>query len=549
MGEVADGSAARRSLAARSLAGTKAPTPVGRAFFKVKRNFLKIMKNGTVYLVGAGPGDPGLLTVKGQELLRQADVVVYDHLVDPRVLKVCTPTTKFIYVGKPAGSHTMTQQAINRLLIRSAKAGRQVVRLKGGDPFLFGRGGEEALALVKAKVRYEVVPGVTSALAVPAYAGIPVTHRGLSSSVAIVTGHEDPEKNESAIRWHELARGCDTLIFLMGVSALPNIVRRLTTAGRPATTPCAVIEWGTRPQQRTVTATLRTIEARVKNADLKPPAILVVGDVVSLRRSINWFETQPLFGKRILVTRAAENAQALTHQLESLGANVEELPAIELAPVAQNGALHHVLHAVPKTDWVFFTSPEGIGWFTRMLKPYRRDVRWLSGCHIAAIGPKTAAALEETGLHVDFIPKQFSQEGLLQDLPSRMLKGKRALILSAQESRDVLTTGLRQRGMTVTKIPIYRTVMPRALTQRLNQVFHAPFDAVTVTSASCVEHLFLALRAANKTSLFKRLRFASIGPVTSSAVRAHGGRVMAEARVSTIEGLVDALVRRRVTRR
>jgi uroporphyrinogen III methyltransferase/synthase len=502
------------------------------------------MKRGIVYLVGAGPGDPGLITVRGRELLQRADVVVYDHLVAPALLKVCPPKAKRIYVGKEAKRHTASQETINRLLIRAAKAGKRVVRLKGGDPFLFGRGGEEALALAKARVPFEIVPGVTSAIAVPAYAGIPVTHRALSSSVAILTGHEDPAKPQSAIRWNRVATACDTVIFLMGVSTLAGIVSQLTRYGRSATTPCAVIEWGTRPRQRTVTGTLASIVARVKRVAIQPPAVLVVGDVVRLRRHLDWFERKPLFGQRILVTRPSEKSSSLTEPLEALGAEVEELPAIALAPVRPNGAFRQTVAEIPNTDWVFFTSPEGIGWFSRMLKPYRKDVRWLSGCHIGAIGPKTAASIEEAGLHVDFVPRRFSQEGVLEDLPRRVLRGRRALILSAEESRDVLTEGLRRRGMSVRKVPIYRTVTPATFGDRLRVLFQRPVDLVTVTSASCVEHLHQAFQAAGRGREFRRLRFASIGPVTSAAVRAVGGQVMVEATVSTIEGLVAAIVQR-----
>jgi len=402
------------------------------------------MTRGIVYLVGAGPGDPKLLTLRGQELLREADVVVYDRLVSPRLLKWCPSKAKLVYVGKETKKHTVSQASINALLIQEAKAGRKVVRLKGGDPFVFGRGSEEALALAKANVAFEVVPGVTSATAVPAYAGIPLTDRALSSSVAIITGYEDPTKSGSAIRWEQLATACDTLVCLMGVAALPGIALRLIQHGRSAKTPCAVIEWGTHPRQRTVVGTLQSIAAQATRAVIRPPAILVVGDVVRLHERLDWFGTKPLFGKRILVTRAAEKALALSEQLEALGAEVEHLPAIELMPAHRNGGLRGIVKNTSKPDWVFFTSPEGIGWFARMLKPYHKDVRWLSGCHIGAIGPKTAAAIEEAGVHVDFMPTRFSQEGMLEDFPRRVLSGKRALLLSAEESRDVLEAGLRQ---------------------------------------------------------------------------------------------------------
>jgi len=502
--------------------------------------------SGIVYLVGAGPGDPSLLTVRGQELLRRADVVVYDHLVAPQLLQLCPSTTRTVYVGKEAErSSAASQRAINRLLIREARVGRLVVRLKGGDPFVFGRGGEEALALTEARVSYEVVPGVTSAVAVPAYAGIPVTHRQYASSVTIMTGHEHPDKPQSAIRWNELAKVSDTLVCLMSVKTLPMITGKLMQYGQAATTPCAVIERGTTPQQRTVTGTLKTIAIRAVRAKIQPPAALIVGDVVKLRAQLNWFETRPLFGKRIVVTRAAEKATALVQQLEGLGAQVEQLPAIELVPVAHNGLFQDAVQAIPQTDWVFFTSPEGIERFVTMLKPFRKDLRWLVGCHIGAIGPKTAAAIEAAGLHVDFIPRQFRQEGVLMDLPRRVLDGKRALIVCAEGSRDVLADGLRKRGMRVMKVPIYRAVVPHALRKHVLTVFKTPVDAVTVTSASCVEHLHRALQSAGKSALFRRLRFASIGPVTSRAIRARGGRVFIEAKVSTIEGLVDALSKMR----
>ncbi len=499
---------------------------------------------GIVYLVGAGPGDPGLITVKAVEALRAADVVIYDHLVSPRLLRYCAPRARQIYAGKEGGKPSTAQEAITARLIRDARAGKTVVRLKGGDPFVFGRGGEEAQSLRRAGVRIEIVPGVTSAIAVPAYAGIPVTHRQAASSVTVVTGHEDPTKPGRAVRWDALGAASETLVCLMGVSSLPAIAGRLQRAGRRAATPCAVIEWGTLPRQRTVTGTLATIARKARQAAMAPPAVLVVGEVVALRRELNWFETKPLFGRRILVTRPADKAALLTRQLEALGADVEELPAIELAPVERNGAFRHLIKDLPSADWVFFTSPEGIQWFARELRPLRKDLRLLAGCHLGAIGPKTALALEERGLHVDFVPRRYSQEGMVQGLPRRLLRGKRAVILSAAESRDVLARGLRRRGMRVQTVPIYRTDVPQELAARVAALADQQIDLVTVTSASCVAHLAQALAAAGKRSRFRTWRFASIGPVTSRAVRAHGGTVAVEARVSTVEGLVDAIQRR-----
>ncbi len=501
------------------------------------------LSRGVVYLVGAGPGDPKLLTLKALELLRQADVVVYDHLVSPEILKHCPQGAKSVYVGKKPKTHNISQEVINARLIREAKSGKCVVRLKGGDPMLFGRGGEEALALAKSRIRFEIVPGVTSAIAVPAYAGIPVTHRELSSSVAVITGHEDPTKAFPQIRWGALSAAVDTLVFLMSVGNLPNIVERLKQASRPKDEPCAVIEQGTRSSQRVVTGSLDTIARQAAQASIRPPAVFVVGDVVSLRDRLAWFETKPLFGTRVLVTRSSEKANSLMEPLETLGAEVECLPVISLAAVHTNGLFREAIRTLSKTDWVFFTSPEGMGWFKRLLGSMRKDIRVLAGCRIGAIGPATAAAIEAAGVNVDYVPNRFNQQRMLQEFPRRFSVGKRAVIFSARGSRDVLEQGLRQRGMTVTKVSIYQAVMPKNVAKRLSELLERPYDLVSVTSASCVEHLAQALAMSGQSQLMKNLHFASIGPVTSRAVRARGGCVVLEASVSTIEGLVAAISR------
>ena len=498
---------------------------------------------GIVFLVGAGPGDPGLITIKGLDALTRAEVVVYDHLVAPRLLDACRPGSRLIYAGKEKGAHAMTQEAINRLLIRHARAGRTVVRLKGGDPFVFGRGGEEALALAKAGIRFDIVPGVSSAIAAPAYAGIPVTHRILSSSVAFVTGHEDPSKPGSTIRWDTLATATDTLVCLMGLSTLGAIARKLIAHGRSKTTPCAVIASGTLPNQRTMVGTLADIERRCRTAAIAPPAALVVGKVVRLRRWLSWFEQKPLFGKRILVTRPGDRAESSTQLLESLGAEVIQLPAIQLAPALSNGAFHRALNEMDRFDWVFFTSPEGIHWFRMLLEKEHKDLRILTQRHIGAIGPKTAAAIEALGIHVDFVPTTFSQEGILEGLRGRVLRGKRALLLSAEGSRDVLMDGLRRLGMQVVRVPIYRSIMAPQLLKRIKEIMQSPPDLVTVTSASCVDQLAAALKRSRLDGRLRQLRFAAIGPVTADAVRAYGGRVAIQATTSTMEGLVDAIVR------
>ncbi len=498
-------------------------------------------RSGVVYLVGAGPGDPGLITVKGAAALRAADVVVYDHLVSPRLLDSCRPGTDVIYVGKEHGRHTKTQDEINDLLVRRAKLGKTVVRLKGGDPVLFGRAGEEALALSSARVAYEIVPGVTSALAVPAYAGIPVTHRELSSSVAIVTGHEDADKDTSTVRWSQLA-GADTLVCLMGVLGLPSIARRLIEHGRKASTPCAVIRWGTTAAQQTVVGTLATIAERCRAAGVRPPAVVVIGDVVRLRKRLNWFERRPLFGWRIVVTRPAERADVLARLLEAAGASVEVLPAVVLEPVHANGVFHETLGMLDRIDWVFFTSPESIRQLRRQLAAERKDLRILLGRHIGAIGPKTAESIHEMGIHVDFTPATFTQDGMLHGLARRQLAGKRAVIFGSAQGRDALEQGLRARGMDVRRVPLYRPAAPPELATRLRRVLSERVDLVTVTSSSCVEHLVDALKTCGMSRSLPRLRFASIGPVTTAAVRQRGGVVAVEASSSTVEGLVEAIV-------
>jgi len=496
---------------------------------------------GHVTLVGAGPGDPLLLTLKGAEAIQRADVVIYDHLVSPQIVALSAPSAKRIYVGKAHDDRATPQPRIHRLLIRYARMGRRVVRLKGGDPFLFGRGGEEAQALAEARIPYDVIPGITSAFAVPAYAGIPVTHREVASSVAVLTGHENLAKSQTAIRWDHLATATDTLVCLMGVRTLPNLVAQLLQHGRAGDTPCAVIEQGTLPTQRTIEGTLKTIVGRCHDAQVRAPAVIVIGDVVRLRTALQWVERKPLFGRRIVVTRPSDRADELTTRLIHAGADVVRLPAIQPAPIHTSGLFHRAMQHIDRFDWVFFTSPEGIAWFRKLLVPLRKDVRILAGRHIGAIGPKTAAAIEQCGIHVDFVPEAFSQEGMLKDLRRRRITGTRGLILNAVGSREVLEEGLKALGMEVVRIPIYRSVMPEAFIGDVQQAFRQPVDLVTVTSASCVTHVMQAMRASGLARLIRSVPFASIGPVTSARVREHGGRVAVEAKVSTMEGLLKAM--------
>ena len=393
---------------------------------------------GLVSLVGAGPGDPGLLTLRGAEVLAAADVVVYDYLANPALLAHVRPEAERIYVGKQAGCHTLSQDQINALLVERGLLGQRVARLKGGDPFVFGRGGEEALALARAGVPFEVIPGVTSALAAPAYAGIPVTHRGLSSSFAVVTGHEDPAKELSAIDWARLATGVDTLIFLMGVGNLPNITERLLAHGRPAETPAATVRWGTRPGQQTVTGTLADIADEVRLADLRPPAVTVIGEVAALRETLRWFEDRPLFGQRVLVTRARTQASVLSARLRALGAEAIELPTIRIVPPADWGPLDRAIESLTAYDWIVFASVNGVRFFWERLTEADLDARALGAVKLAAIGPITASELETHGLRADYTPPTYVAEAIASGLGD--VRNQRILLPCADIARPALHT-------------------------------------------------------------------------------------------------------------
>ncbi|MHB8377227.1 MAG: uroporphyrinogen-III C-methyltransferase, partial [Dehalococcoidia bacterium] len=420
-------------------------------------------RSGFVSLVGAGPGDPELITVGGAARLAEADVIVYDRLANPRLLALARPGAELIDVGKTPERHTLSQDEINALLVEQARAGRRVVRLKGGDPFVFGRGGEEAEALVAAGLPFEVVPGVTSAVAAPAYAGIPVTHRALASSFAIVTGHEDPAKGDTSIDWAKLATGIDTLVFLMGTARLGEIARRLIDNGRAPTTPAAVIEWGTLSRQRTVTGTLATIDAAVREAGIAPPAVTVVGEVVRLRDGLRWFDTRPLFGKRVLVTRTRQQASDLSRALAAMGAEPVELPTIEIVPNTDAAQLAAALDALKTAayGWCVFTSANAAGIFLAHLRDAGLDARAFGRTRIAAIGPGTAEALARAGLRADLLPDRFVAEGLLDAFRARVMRGQRVLLPRAAGARDALVGGLAAMGAHVEELTLYVSAVPR----------------------------------------------------------------------------------------
>jgi uroporphyrinogen III methyltransferase/synthase len=498
---------------------------------------------GIVYLVGAGPGDPGLITVKGLDCLQKAEVVVCDRLVNQRLLEHVPPDCEIIDVGKTPQNHPIPQSEINALLVDRARAGKMVVRLKGGDPFLFGRGGEEAEALAEAGISFQVVPGVTSAIAAPAYAGIPVTHRDFTSTFAVVTGHEDPAKAGSDIDWAKLATGVGTLVFLMGIGNLPGIVAELIRHGRDPQTPVAVVRWGTEPRQETVTGTLAQIVQRVREAGLQPPAVTIVGDVVRLREKLRWFDTQPLFGKRVLVTRARAQASALSQRLRELAAEPVEFPTIAVAPPRSWSKLDQVLDGLASYDWVVFTSANGVQAVAERLRARGGDLRVLDDSRVAAIGPATAQALQAHGVRVDFVPAIYVAE----EIPAGMgdVRGQRVLLPRADKARPALAQGLRQKGALVDEVVAYRTTAaPTAVGDLQAILANGKIDIVTFTSSSTVKNLAAALggRPEDVGRALSDMLVACIGPVTARTAQEQGIRVDVVAREHTIEGLVDAIV-------
>ncbi len=498
---------------------------------------------GIVYLVGAGPGDPGLITVKGLECIGRADVVIYDRLVNPQLLTIAREGAELIYVGKSVHHHALPQEEINALLVRKAQEGKTVTRLKGGDPFLFGRGGEEAEALAQAGIPFEVVPGVTSAIAAPAYAGIPVTHRDYTSTFAVVTGHEDPTKEASNIEWAKLATGVGTLVFLMGVGNLPLIVGELLKHGRPPDTPVAIIRWGTEARQETVTASLRDIVDRAQDAGIKPPGVIVVGDVVNLRERLRWFDTKPLFGKRVLVTRSREQASVLSGRLRELGAEPVEFPTIKIAPPQDFGPLDEAIEGLSSYDWVIFTSANGVKSFMQRLLVRGRDVRALAGVKLAAIGPATAGELERLSLRVGYMPQRYVAEAIAEGIGD--VAGARILLPRADLARPSLVQGLEAKGAVVDEVIAYRTLSREPSEEIKRILLDGKIDIVTFTSSSTVRNLASALEAEvgkGWQAALERAIIACIGPITAETAAELGIKVDVVAEEHTIKGLVGSIV-------
>ncbi|MBF0527563.1 MAG: uroporphyrinogen-III C-methyltransferase [Deltaproteobacteria bacterium] len=500
--------------------------------------------NGKVFLIGAGPGDVGLFTLKGAEALGRADVVIYDFLANPKLLAMTRPDAEVIYVGKQGGQHTMAQEQINRLIVDKAAAGLMVARLKGGDPFIFGRGGEEAEELVAAGLEFEVIPGVTSAISVPAYAGIPLTHRRYASSVAIITGHEDPTKDQTSINWAGLATGVDTLVFLMGMGHLAEIAAKLIENGRTPGTPVALIRRGTSPSQQTVTGTLSDIAARAEDAGLKPPAIIGVGEVVKLRESLTWYEKLPLFGRRIVVTRSREQASSFVAGLNLAGADCIEFPTISIGPPDDWALADKAIGLIENYDWIVFTSVNGVFRFFDRLAEQGRDVRDLKGIKLCAIGPATAAELTKMRLKPDVVPPEYRAEAVVTALKSYPLAGSRILIPRALEAREVLPEELSAAGAQVTVVPVYQTVKPSRDTsdEMKKRLLAGEVDMVTFTSSSTVTNFVDCFDPRDWPTLMTGVTVAAIGPITAKTAAKHGLIVRISPLDYTIPALIKAII-------
>ncbi len=496
---------------------------------------------GTVYLVGAGPGDPGLITLKGAECVGRADLIVYDRLVNPRLLELAAPSAKLICVGKAPGKHSVSQDEINELLVKKARSGKTVCRLKGGDPFVFGRGGEEALRLADEGIPFEIVPGVTSAIAAPAYAGIPVTHRGLASSVAFITGSEDPAKESSGINWAALAKGHETLVFLMGAKNLAKIADTLVRNGRDPNTPVAIISWATYPRQVTLETTLSEAGNAAFAQGIRPPVVVVVGEVAALRSTLQWLEKKPLFGKRIVVTRPRVQSASLARRLEELGAETIEFPTIRIKPLADSKRLDAAIRRLSSYDWVIFTSANGVTACFERLAALGRDARAFGGVKVGAIGEATARALQAAGIVPDLVPREFTSRGIAEAFKSRRIRGMRFLLPRADIAPDELPKTLRAAGARVTCVAAYRTVQEKPDRAIAELLVAGRVDMVTFTSSSTV-HGFVesAVRIA-KGPLPSNIMYASIGPETTRAVETHGLSVAVEAETHTVAGLVGAI--------
>ncbi len=507
----------------------------------------KKQRPGKVYLVGAGPGDPGLITVRGRQLLERAEVVVYDYLASTRLLKHIPKGAELVYAGKKGGvQHTHTQEEINQMLVDFALSGKTVVRLKGGDPFIFGRGGEEVQQLAAHGIPFEVVPGVTSATAAATYAGIPITHRDYTASVAFITGHEDPTKEKTNIDWSRLATGAGTLVIYMGIKNLPTIVENLVKHGRDPKTPVAIVRWASTPEQQSVVGTLETIVERVRETGIKPPSLIIVGEVVNLRDTIDWFEQRPLFGKRIIVTRTREQASDLVAGLEELGACCLEYSTINIEPTDSYDILDGELERLNEYHWIVFTSLNGVEYFFNRLYARGMDARNLKGPGIAVVGKSTADLLLKYGLRADLIPTAFTGEGLAESLLDQGVEGRNILIPRAELSREILPETLRGAGARVTIAPVYKNVPPQGRKDALRaELETGKVNMVTFSSSSTVSNFLTMVDAESQEELERLLagvRIAAIGPVTAKTVTDNGLKVDVQPEIFTIPEMIQAIL-------
>jgi uroporphyrinogen III methyltransferase/synthase len=501
-------------------------------------------KKGKVYLVGAGPGDAGLITVRGLECIQRAEVIVYDNLVNPSLLKHARLDAEVIFAGKMSKKHTLTQDEINALLVEKAREGKVVTRLKGGDPFVFGRGGEEAEELRKAGFNFEIVPGISSAIAAPAYAGIPVTHRAVATAFMVITGHEDPTKEQTQVDWAGVAKFFGTRVILMGVERIGTITGELVRHGASPETPVAMVRWGTTGKQQTIQGTLATIADVAAQADFRPPAVTVIGEVTRLREKLNWFERRPLFGRRIVVTRSREQASELVHQLSDLGADVLEIPTIRIKPPQNLAPLREAVAVMGEYDWVVFTSPNGVDAFFREFFVHHKDLREIGPVKIAAIGAVTTQKIADVHLEVDLQPKEFTTEALLTEFKKSVsCENLKILMPRADLADQRLARGLEDLGAIVDDLDAYQTLPD---TEDRNghraRLLGEGADLVTFTSSSTVVNFCNLADVSALRAQFPRMRFVSIGPQTTQTAREKGLEVAAEAKIHTIPGLVDAIL-------
>ncbi|SKA97856.1 uroporphyrinogen III methyltransferase / synthase [Paucidesulfovibrio gracilis DSM 16080] len=501
----------------------------------------------TVYLIGAGPGDPGLLTVRAKQLIETCDVVVYDYLANKEFLEYARPDAEIIYVGKKGGDHTLPQDKINELIVEKARSGRSVARLKGGDPFVFGRGGEEAEELVEAGVDFEVVPGITAGVAAPAYAGIPVTHRDHTTSVCFITGHEDPTKEQSGHNWDVYAQSTSTLVFYMGVKNLPMIAEKLIKGGRDPKTPVSLVRWGTRAEQQSFVSTLDSVAAEAERRRFAAPSIIVVGGVCSLHDKLAWFEKRSLLGKGVVVTRAREQASGLVRTLADHGAHVYEFPTIRIQPLDSYEVVENAILRLPMQDWVIFTSVNGVRHFWNQLREIGLDARVFGGLQVAAIGPATADALRERGINPDFVPEKYVAEHVVSGLLERGIAGKKVLIPRAKVAREVLPEELVKAGAEVQVLPVYETMLSQADDAEILQAMDQDkLDYVTFTSSSTVDNFFTLVDADRlreyKAAHPDKAKLACIGPITAQTLQKHGFDADLQPEDYTIPALVNALL-------